>query len=123
MQDKLPAVLSDGGVIECLPVVVFNPNGDPTNATCVSLGYHQQALSDAATYLVTPPTGTLYMLIRVEGEECRWLDDGTTPTSSVGMPLGVGETLVYDCDASDLLFIGTVAGSILNITSYGVPNA
>ena len=60
-----------------------------------SVGYHKYTVSNAAKDLTdassyTVPTDAHYIVIAVEDAPIRWLDEGTTPESAVGMPLAVG---------------------------------
>ena len=92
--------------------------------TC--LGYQQITSLSSATGLTVPTrdpaTGTTmkanFALITAEAQALRWRDDGTDPTSSVGMPLAVGVTLQYDGDLSKIKFIQQTAGGIVNISYY-----
>lgn len=95
-----------------------------------ALGYGQFAAGaiDASTLLSTivlngvagVPDGTARILIRPEVQAVRWRDDGTAPTTAVGHPLAVGETLEYVArNAKSLRFIASTAGAVLNATFYG----
>lgn len=122
MVDLLPTVASDGGPIECLPVVVFDQHGNPTGGGLASLGYMQTTLTTTVVYTVSPPDGTAYFLARVEAADARWRDDGVDPTTAIGVPLLQGETLVYDATAIPR-FIAQSTGAILNLAFYGADNA
>lgn len=51
-------------------------------------------------------------LITVSGAPVRFTDDGTTvPTSTIGVPLSVGQILSYDGDPGRLQFIGSGSSS------------
>lgn len=81
-------------------------------------GYQQiTSLSSAAS--LTVPSGAKRALIIAESQAVRWRDDGTNPTSSVGMTLSVGETLDYRGDLSSIKFIESAASAKLNISYYG----
>jgi hypothetical protein len=91
--------------------------------TC--LGYQRIASLSAATTLTVPTVDSnglsvkpTLALIVAETQNVRWRDDGTAPTSSVGMPLAAGVTLQYDGDLSKIQFIEQVGGAILNISYY-----
>lgn len=122
MVDLLPTVDSDIGPVECLPVVVFNQLGQPVGGGLEALGQAQVVLTTTTPYAVSAPAGTTLILARVEAADARWKDDGTDPTTAVGMPLLDGETLRYDAD-SQLRFIAQASGAILNLAFYGVANA
>jgi len=49
-------------------------------------GYRQQTVSTTAVALTSIPPAATYALIQVEAQAIRTRDDGTVPTSSVGMP-------------------------------------
>lgn len=89
------------------------------------LGYQQISAATlvAATSLTIPtlPAGVVvgYTVIQVENGDVRWRDDGTAPTSSVGMTLLSGYELDYAGDAAAIQFILIGATSpILNISYY-----
>lgn len=126
MQDMLPAVQSDGGVIECLPVVVFNPDGSPATGPLIPLGYVQLAVPSTSVTAVTGvPTGATIALVKVEGAAIRYTDFaiGPDPTTTFGMPLAIGETLYYDATMAAIRLIGQASGAICNIAFYGVAHA
>ena len=85
------------------------------------LGYQQITSLSGATKL-TVPAGTSLAVITPETQAVRYRDDGTDPTSTVGMPLGIGSYLFYDGAAlAALSFIEQVASAKLDILYYG-PN-
>lgn len=86
-------------------------------STTSILGY-QQISTVSSSIGLTIPTGATMALIVPEGQNVRWRDDGTAPTSLIGMPLAVGESLNYDGDLSRIRFIEQVAGAKLNISYY-----
>ena len=88
------------------------------------LGYQQVTGMSTATALTVPQkdanglAGSARLaIIRPEVEAVRWRDDGV-PSSSVGMPLGVGDTLYYDGDLTKIKFIEQTSGAILNVSYY-----
>jgi hypothetical protein len=89
------------------------------------MGY-QQITSLSAAANLTVPTQTAdgskqqptFALIVCEGAPVRWRDDGTAPTSSVGMPLAIGVPLQYDGDLTRIKFIQQSATGIINISYY-----
>lgn len=86
-------------------------------STTICIGYQQiTSLSSAAG--LTVPAGATMALIAPETKDVRWRDDGTNPTSSVGMPLVVGTTLNYDGDLNKIKFIETAASAAINISYY-----
>ena len=94
-------------------------------AVTVCMGYQQITSLSSASKLTVPqltkagnklmPT---FALIVCEGQAVRWRDDGTAPTSSVGMPLAVGVPLQYDGDLNNIQFIEQTGGAKLNISYY-----
>ncbi len=86
-------------------------------STTVCLGYQQITSLSSATNL-TVPAGASMAVIVVEGQGVRWRDDGTAPTSTVGMPLAVGSSMNYDGDMNKVQFIQQASGGILNISYY-----
>lgn len=83
-------------------------------------GYEQITSLSSATAL-TVPAGALIALITIEGADVRWRDDGTDPTSSVGMPLPAGQSFVYNGQLSRFKVIQTAPNAILNVSYYKVP--
>ncbi len=94
--------------------------------TITSLFGYQQITSLSASTALTVPQKTLsglacsptYAVIRCETQNVRYRDDGTAPTSSVGMPLNVGDVLEYDGDLNKIRFIETTASAKLNVLYY-----
>lgn len=80
---------------------------------------YQQITSLAAATALTVPAGTAFALIVPETQAVRWRDDGTDPTSTVGMPLAAGTELQYDAmSLTRLKFIEQTASAKLNISYY-----
>jgi hypothetical protein len=86
--------------------------------TSACLGYQQlTSLSSAAG--LTVPAGATYAVIQCETQNVRWRDDGTAPTSSVGMKLTVApDLLIYDGALSSIKFIEEAASAKLNVSYY-----
>lgn len=84
-----------------------------------SLGYQQIVGAAAATGL-TVPASTCMALINIEAQAVRWRDDGTNPTTTVGMNQAVGSTLEFYGDFGRIKFIETTAGTIINVAYYGI---
>jgi hypothetical protein len=65
------------------------------------------------------PVGATIVNVIVESQAVRYRDDGTAPTSSVGMPLAVGTDKVFVLnDLSTLRFIEQTSGAKLNVSFY-----
>ena len=89
------------------------------------IGYQQITDLSSAAGLTVPtidkngnkqqPT---FALIIAETKDVRWRDDGTNPSSTVGMPLTAGVPLQYDGDLTRIKFIETAASAKLNISYY-----
>jgi hypothetical protein len=90
------------------------------------MGYQQIVGAAASTALTIPSidavTGLRAMPIQAviicEGAGIRWRDDGTDPTASVGMPIAVGTTFVYDGDLRRLRIIQQAATATINVAYY-----
>lgn len=82
-------------------------------------GAGQMALGIATSTALTVPAGSTMALIQVESNDARWRDDGTAPTSSVGMKLYRDSTYLYTGDLSAVRFISeSGAAATLNILYY-----
>jgi hypothetical protein len=91
------------------------------------LGYQQilAATLASATHLTLPasiPNGMVvgYVVIQcdVASAAVRWRDDGTAPTTTVGMILSTGQELDYTGDPTMIQFIASTGSPILNVTYY-----
>ena len=86
----------------------------------VPKGYQQiTSLSSAAS--LTVPTGAARALIQcdsVANKAVRWRDDGTSPTTSVGMLLDPGDSIFYTGTLSTFKVIEVAASAKLNVTYY-----
>lgn len=73
-----------------------------------------------STALTNLPAGTSMIMVVPESQAVRWRDDGTAPTAAIGMPLAVGQTLVYTAkNMSALRFIEQTASAKINVAYYG----
>lgn len=86
-------------------------------STTVCLGY-QQITSLSAAAALTVPSGATMAVITPESQSVRWRDDGTNPTSTVGMPISILTVLSYDGDLQRIRFIEQAASAKLNISYY-----
>ncbi len=89
------------------------------------LGYQQITTISSSTALTVPTTdanGSLQKpvlaIIIAEAQAVRWRDDGTAPSATVGMPLAVGVTFVYDGDLTKIRFFEQAGGAKLNVSYY-----
>ncbi len=79
----------------------------------------EQVTSLSSAKALTPPSGAQAALIQSTDQAVRWRDDGTNPTSSVGMQLGAGKDFFYVGDLSAIRFIEEAASAKLNVSYYG----
>lgn len=85
----------------------------------VPLGYQQITLS-AATGL-TVPAGANVAVISVETAGLRWRDDGTNPTSSIGMPIASGAVpFEYWGDLSTFVMIAQTGTPLVDVSYYRI---
>jgi len=83
-----------------------------------SLGYQQVTNLTAAVGL-TIPAGASIALLQVTGQNVRWRDDGTDPTTTVGMVLtAAGDPYPFSGDLSKIKFIEASATAVLNVAYY-----
>jgi len=84
------------------------------------VGYQQLTVDNTARAL-TIPTSANRCIITSQDATYRWRDDGTDPTSTVGMPITNGQTLTLDDAGSMSAFRAirtTATNAILNISYY-----
>lgn len=84
-----------------------------------SLGYAQMNSLSAATALPSIPSGTIEAFVICETQNVRWRDDGTNPTSSVGMLLLPSQSFPYIGSLPNIRFIQTTSGASCGVTYYG----
>lgn len=88
-------------------------------------GYQQIVGLAASTALTVPvrdingtaSTPTVAVIVP-ETQGVRWRDDGVAPSATVGMPLAVGATLIYDGDLTKIRFFQQAATATLNVSYY-----
>lgn len=81
-------------------------------------GYQQLTVSTTAVSL-TVPDGADYAQIQCATTNVRWRDDGTAPTSSLGLQLLAGAELLYDANPKKIQFIRSgAADATLDISYY-----
>jgi len=98
--------------------VIFDKGVAGVPAGLTALGYQQLTdLSSAAA--LTVPTGSTVALIQAESQSVRWRDDGTDPTTSVGMVLSAGESIFFTGDLAGFSAIEVAASAKLNVSYYG----
>ena len=80
------------------------------------VGYVQ--ISAATAKSLSPPTGAFIALIQAEAD-CRWRDDGTAPTASIGMFLAAGATLAYTGNLNTFQIIPVTGTALVDVSFYG----
>lgn len=82
------------------------------------VGYQQISGAAAATAL-TVPEGATRALIDVEDNSVRWRDDGTNPTTTVGMLIAAADPLLdYRGDLSAFKVIELAVAAEINIAYF-----
>lgn len=87
-------------------------------------GYEQLVVSSLSVSPSSFPAstenrpGATGVLIYVEASAVRFRDDGTPPTSSVGMPLKADVPFFYTGDPSKLKFIRQAGDAVVNFLYY-----
>ena len=72
------------------------------------------ALSGATTI----PSAAWFALVQPQGCDVNWRDDGTAPTTTVGMKLTDGTTLKYDARLASIKVIARSGSGTLNVSYY-----
>lgn len=80
---------------------------------------YQQLTSLASAAALTVPANTTVALIQAESQSIRWRDDGSDPTTTVGMVLSAGESMFFTGSLSAFRAIEITASAKLNISYYG----
>jgi hypothetical protein len=102
-----------------LPAQLFAASGQPViDGFLEPNGYVQITTLTTSVGLGTIPGNTKLTLIQAEVQNVRWRDDGTDPTTSIGMLLEAGQTLVYNGNPAEIELIEVTAGAVLNISFY-----
>lgn len=95
------------------------PGGTPVVPRPMKPCGFQQITSLSSATGLTVPANALVALIQAESQSVRWRDDGTNPTSSVGMSIPVNNILAYTGDLSTIKLIQVSASAIVNVSYYG----
>ena len=100
----------------------FLGNGTITgDAYRTPINYEQiTSLSAAKGLTAATYDGATYAVIQAETQDVRWRDDGTAPTTSVGMLLSAGQQIAYYGDLSAIKFIEVTASAKLNVSYYSI---
>lgn len=88
-----------------------------------SLGYYQSTDVAAKKSLAeiaggTIPDGANGALVQAEDQDCRWRDDTTDPTASVGVLLAAGASIFVDGNLSAFEIVETTASAKVNVVFY-----
>lgn len=88
----------------------------------VPVGYCQLAVSTAALVSTCTggiPIGASVAYLSVETANIRWRDDGTAPTTSVGMPIvAAAAPFLYQGDLTKLEVVAVSGSPVLDIAFY-----
>lgn len=84
----------------------------------LSKGYEQITDVSSATGL-TVPSGSTVAWVQVETQDCRMRDDGTSPTSSVGMLLKADTWYELKGSLAQVEIIEAAASASVNIMYWG----
>jgi len=88
-------------------------------APAVPLGYLQiTGPTGAVNPFGTIPTGATYAIIQPVTQGISWRDDGTSPTTTVGMTVPAGGELLYDGTLATFRMIQLAATSVVNVSFY-----
>lgn len=92
----------------------------------VPLGYCQLTSIDTAVLVSSCsggiPDGTNVVLMRAETQAVRYRDDGTNPTTTVGMPMLIADApVLYVGTPSAIRVIAAVGGGKLDVLFYRSP--
>jgi hypothetical protein len=68
----------------------------------------------------TVPEGAVVAIVTPEDAGVRYIDDGTIPTSTHGMPIGPGVSSTFAGSLDTPLFVEQTEGAKLNVTYYGI---
>jgi len=79
---------------------------------------YQQVTSLSSAAALTVPTAANLALIQAEDQNVRWRDDGTDPTTTVGIVLEAGDDFWYTGSLAALKFIQETATAKLNVSYY-----
>jgi hypothetical protein len=97
-------------------------NTGPTSVSdrrLVPVNYEQlTSLGSAAGLTAAKYDIADFAIIQAQDQDVRWRDDGTDPTTTVGMVLAAGTWFTYTGDLSAIKIIETAASAKLNVSYY-----
>lgn len=79
-------------------------------------GFEQ--ITAAASTALSVPDGAKMAMIQPEAQNVRWRDDGTAPTTAIGMLIVANDTLLYSGKLTAIRFIEVTATAKINVTYY-----
>jgi len=79
---------------------------------------YQQITSLSSASSLTVPTYSTAAIVCVETANVRWRDDGTAPTTTVGMPVAAGQCFAYTGSLSAIQFIAQSGSPVVNVAYY-----
>lgn len=93
--------------------------GTPIKKASLKAKGFQQITDLSSASGLTVPNETELAVFSIEGASVRYRDDGTSPTSSVGMLLHSGTVFEYNGPLNAIEFIEVASGAKLNVSYYG----
>jgi hypothetical protein len=118
----LPWVLAAAGILALYAATAVPPPipaaAQQRSQPQVANGYQQITSLGSATAL-TIPAGSSYAVVCVETQAVRWRDDGTAPTSTVGMPIPAGNCMqIVILVPTKLQFIQQASSATIDVSYY-----
>lgn len=87
-------------------------------ARYASAGAGQYAVNINSSTALTVPTNSMVAEICVETQAARYTDDGTTPTTSSGIPVAAGTCFQYAGPLAAFRIIGQTSGATMDVSYY-----
>lgn len=84
----------------------------------VPVAYEQLSITTAKGLTSATYGDATRALIIAEDQNVRWRDDGTDPTTAIGMLLAAGKDFMYVGDLSTIKFIAVTGTAELNVSYY-----
>jgi hypothetical protein len=87
----------------------------------VVLGYCQLSVTTSVSISTCSggvPSGAAIAYVTTEGNAIRYRDDGTAPTTSVGVPVAVGAQLIYSGNVAALQIVAQAGTAVVDIGFY-----
>lgn len=81
-------------------------------------GFQRITTLSSSIGLTPPLPGSRLAIIRTETQDIRWRDDGTNPTSTIGLLMSVGDVFLYTGDLSKFKMIETAASAVVQVSYY-----